>query len=112
MISDDKRRALRLDYLLAGIMVAMGLVVAGMSLIRISDRPQLAQVTPPPDAPPPRSTVPADKENGPAKTEPGGTRPTTPAPEPARPDPDAQKAGATPALPAAPPEKIGEPVQK
>ncbi|MBN9600624.1 MAG: hypothetical protein J0G28_13265 [Afipia sp.] len=111
MISDQKRRALRLDYLLAGIMVAMGLVVAGMSLYRLSERPQFAQVTPPPDAPP-RTTAPAGKENGPAKSEPGGTRPTTPAPEPARPDPDAQKAGATPALPAAPPEKIGEPVQK
>ncbi len=112
MMSSDKRRALRLDYLLASIMVAMGLVIAGLSLVRLSDRPQLAQATTPPDSPPPRATVPAGKDNGPAEAKPGGTRPTTPAPEPARPDPDAQKAGAAPALPAAPAEKIGEPIQK
>ena len=36
----------------------------------------------------------------------------TPSPQPARPNPEAQKAGATPALPPAPAEKMGEPIMK
>ncbi len=65
-----------------------------------------AQTSPPPVSPPGRNVAPDDKGR---KDEP---RPTTPAPQPARPDPEAQKSGARPALPPAPPEKIGEPIDK
>lgn len=78
---------------------AAGLVIAAVSFVHLGDKPHvLAQTTQPAEAP---KAAPA---------EPGGTRPTTPAPEPARPDADAQKAGAKPALPPAPAEKMGEPV--
>lgn len=70
----------------------------------------LAQTTQQPSETTP--SVPAGKSDGPAESTPGGTRPTTPAPEPARPDADAQKAGAKPALPPAPAEKMGEPIGK
>lgn len=113
MTPNEKRNALRLDYLLAGTMVAMGLTVAGLSLAQLSSRnEQMAQVTTPAQSDTTSPAVPAGKDNGPAESMPGGTRPTTPAPEPARPDADAQKAGSTPALPPAPAEKMGEPVQK
>lgn len=85
---------------------AAGLVIAAISFVHLGDKPhvlaQATQTTPP-------QTVPADTPKA-APAEPGGTRPTTPAPEPARPDADAQKAGAKPALPPAPAEKMGDPV--
>lgn len=110
MTPNQKKNAARLDYFLAGTMVAMGLLVAGLSLTQLPSRnSQTAQVTQPDSTSP---QVPAGKDSGPAESKPGGTRPTTPAPEPARPDADAQKAGAAPALPAAPAEKMGEPVSK
>jgi hypothetical protein len=110
----DKKRALRLDLLLAGIMVAMGVAVAGLSLTQLrSNDTVMAQTTSPPSSQPNQTPpVPAGKEDGPAESKPGGTRPTTPPPEPARPDADAQKKGAKPALPPAPAEKMGEPVKK
>ena len=52
------------------------------------------------------------RPDGPAEAKPGGTRPTTPAPEPAQPDADAQKAGAQPALPPAPAEKVAPPIKE
>ncbi len=80
---------------------AVGLVIAAISFAHVvSTSHVLAQATQPPAA----------TDTRPAPAEPGGTRPTTPAPEPARPDADAQKAGAKPALPPAPAEKMGEPV--
>jgi hypothetical protein len=60
---------------------------------------------------PPRAAV-SQNDDKPAESEPGGTRPTTPAPEPARPDPEAQRQGAKAALPPAPAEKIGPPIEK
>lgn len=85
---------------------AAGLVIAAISLAHIGHKPhvlaQATQTTPP-------QTAPSETPKA-APAEPGGTRPTTPAPEPARPDADAQKAGAKPALPPAPAEKMGEPV--
>ncbi len=111
MTPNQKKNAARLDYFLAGTMVTMGLLVAGLSLTQLPSRnAQTAQATQPAPATP--SQVPAGRDSGPAESKPGGTRPTTPAPEPARPDADAQKAGAAPALPAAPAEKMGEPVSK
>ncbi len=111
MTPNEMRRANRKDFVLAAIMVAGGLVVSGISVMQLAarDQQQIAQTTQPSSDQP---SVPAGKDNGPADSKPGGTRPTTPAPEPARPDADAQKAGAKPALPPAPAEKMGEPVRK
>jgi hypothetical protein len=114
MMPMDRKRAFRLDFLLAGMMVAMGLTVAGFSFAQLGSHDAvMAQTTTPPASQPDQTpSVPAGKESGPAESKPGGTRPTTPPPEPARPDADAQKKGATPALPPAPAEKMGEPVKK
>jgi hypothetical protein len=108
MFSDEEKRALRRDLWLAAAMVAAGLAISGLSLIVLRAHPpqQLAQATPTPQ------TSPSPEPNPPAESKPGGTRPTTPAPEPAHPDPAAQKSGATPALPAAPAEKIAPPIEK
>lgn len=83
------------------IVAAAGLYIVVAAFTHLDNAPYvLAQATQQSPTPDPK----------PAPAEPGGTRPTTPAPEPARPDADAQKAGAKPALPPAPPEKMGEPV--
>lgn len=110
MISNDRQRANRTDLILSAILIAGGLMVSGMSLMQLASRDptHLAQTTQPSE---PTPSVPAGKSDGPAESTPGGTRPTTPAPEPARPDADAQKAGAQPALPPAPAEKMGEPIK-
>jgi hypothetical protein len=108
-MDSQNKSTFRLDLVLAAVMVAMGLTVAGLSWSQLAARKEMAQATVPNSETP---SVPAGKTDGPAESKPGGTRPTTPPPEPARPDADAQKRGATPALPAAPAEKMGEPVQK
>ncbi len=108
-MNSQKKSVFRLDLVLAAVMVAMGLTVAGLSWSQLAARKEMAQATVPNSETP---SVPAGKTDGPAESEPGETRPTTPPPEPARPDEDAQKRGATPALPAAPAEKMGEPVKK
>ncbi|MGC2317090.1 MAG: hypothetical protein WA615_11385 [Bradyrhizobium sp.] len=110
MYSDDRRRAYRKDLLLASVMVAAGLAVTGLSLVRLrAGNPQMAQATQPLQSSP---TVPSAQDTAPAESKPGGERPTTPAPEPARPDAEAQKAGATPALPPAPAEKTAAPIRE
>ena len=98
-----------LELMLAAIMVVTGLMVVGLSWSQLSGRKQMAEASAPNSDTP---SVSPGKTDGPAESKPGGTRPTTPPPEPARPDADAQKRGATPALPPAPAEKIGEPVRK
>ncbi len=112
MTSEEKRKASRVDFLLSALLIAGGLTLSGLSLMQLASRGQMqmAQTTPQPSDTTP--SVPAGKSDGPAESMPGGTRPTTPAPEPARPDADAQKAGARPALPPAPAEKMGEPIKK
>lgn len=112
------KRVNPLDLLLAAVLIVCGLTVCGISLEELAARGELISsrnisrqkmaqvVAPQPDVP----VITPGKDNGPAESKPGGTRPTTPAPEPARPDVDAQKAGAVPALPAAPAEKVGEPL--
>jgi len=110
MTPDETRKANRTDLLLSALLIAGGLTVSGISLMQLASRGEihLAQTTQPSE---PTPSVPAGKSDGPAESTPGGTRPTTPAPEPARPDADAQKAGAKPALPPAPAEKMGEPIK-
>jgi hypothetical protein len=108
MSADDRKRAYRKDLLLASVLVTAGLVISGLSLTKLSarDPQQMAQATQPLQSSPPDV-----QDNKPAESKPGGDRPTTPAPEPARPNAQAQKAGAQPALPPAPAEKIAPPIQ-
>ena len=108
-MNPEKKSTFRLDLVLAAVMVAMGLTVAGLSWSQLSARKQMAQATVPNSDTP---QVPAGNTDGPAESKPGGTRPTTPPPEPARPDEQQQKMGQKPALPPAPAEKMGEPVKK
>jgi hypothetical protein len=108
-MGSHKNSTFRRDLVLAAVMVATGLAVAGLSWSQSSARKQIAQATVPNSEIP---QTPAGKADGPVDSKPGGTRPTTPPPEPARPDAQQQKAGQTPALPPAPAEKIGEPVRK
>jgi hypothetical protein len=94
---------------LAAAMVAAGLALSGLSLIELEPRDQqIAQATPPLHSTPGAETRPS----APSEPDTTGVRPTTPAPEPARPDGEAQKAGATPALPPAPAEKTAPPIQQ
>jgi hypothetical protein len=108
MSADKRKRAYRRDMIFASAMVAAGLAISGLSLIELTRRPQqFAQATQPLQASPESET----QEKPPAESKPGGVRPTTPAPEPARPDDEAQKAGASPALPPAPAEKTAAPIE-
>ncbi len=111
MIPDEKRKANRADFLLSALLIAGGLTLSGISIMQLASRGEMhmAQAT---QLGEPQPSVPAGRTDGPAEPMPGGMRPTTPAPEPARPDADAQKAGAKPALPPAPAEKMGEPIRK
>jgi hypothetical protein len=52
------------------------------------------------------------RPSAPAEPVTTGQRPTEIPPQPARPDAEAQKAGATPALPPAPAEKIAAPIKE
>jgi hypothetical protein len=108
MTPDDRKRAEKRDLLLATVMVVAGLAIAGLALgsLAVDGQTRMAQATPPLQGTP--STT---QGQAPAEAKPGGERPTTPAPEPARPDAEAQKNGATPALPAAPAEKTAAPIK-
>lgn len=110
MTPDGIRRAYRMDMLLATAMVVGGLAIAAVSMAEIEagDGQHMAQATQPLQGNP----APPDQDKAPAESKPGGERPTTPAPQPARPDPQAQKEGATPALPPAPAEKTGPPIKE
>jgi len=108
MVPDETKRAYRKDMLLASALVAAGLAISGLSFS--ADRnPQSAGGAGLPHRLQ-SSPAPANQDKPPAESKPGGDRPTTPAPEPARPDAQAQKAGATPALPPAPAEKTAPPI--
>jgi cytoskeletal protein RodZ len=108
MSSDDRKRIYRRELLLASVMVAIGLAVFGLSVMKLAagNPQQVAQATQPLQSSPPV------RDSAPAESKPGSERPTTPAPEPARPDAEAQKAGATPALPPAPAEKVAAPIKE
>jgi hypothetical protein len=109
MSPNDRKRAYRKDLLLASVVVATGLVVSGVSLMDLAVRePQMAQATPPLQSTPGAET----KPSAPAEPVTTGQRPTEIPPQPARPDAEAQKAGATPALPPAPAEKVAPPIKE
>jgi hypothetical protein len=96
--------------LLAGVMVAAGLAVTGLSVVKLSagnPHPQMAQATQPLQSTPGAES----KPSAPAEPTTTGARPTGVSPEPARPDAEAQKAGAQPALPPAPAEKTAPPIK-
>jgi hypothetical protein len=109
MLSDDRKRGYRKDFLLASVLVATGLVISGLSLAELSTSgPQMAQATQPLQSTPGAE----NKPSAPAEPVTTGARPAEIPPQPARPDADAQKAGATPALPAAPAEKMAAPIKE
>lgn len=110
MIPNEMKTANRKNFIFASFTIVYILAVSENSLAQGIQ--QMAQTTQPIQSDPASPAVPSGRDKGPAESMPGGTRPTTPAPEPARPDSEAQKAGATPALPPAPAEKMGEPIQK
>jgi hypothetical protein len=96
---------------LASLMIAAGLAISvgAMTVLTSTRDPlQIAQVTPPTQSTPGAETKPS------VPAEPGttGQRPADTPPQPARPDPDAQKAGAQPALPPAPAEKVAPPIRE
>jgi len=93
---------------MASALIALGLVISALSLSKISaqDTQRFAQATQPLQSTPGAET----KPSAPAEPVTTGTRPSDVAPEPARPDAEAQKAGAQPALPPAPAEKIAPPM--
>jgi hypothetical protein len=110
MPADARQRKYRREMLGASTLIAVGLIISALSLSEIVARDSLhvAQATPPTQSTPDAETKP------PAPPEPGttGQRPSDIPPQPARPDPDAQKAGAQPALPPAPPEKVAPPMRE
>lgn len=108
---DDSKRAYRKDLLSAAAMFAAGMVISALAVVQLTattPEPEVAQATPPLQS----SPTPTPQAAPPAESKPGGDRPTTPAPEPARPDTDAQRAGAQPALPPAPAEKVAPPIRE
>ena len=108
MAADDGKRSYRRDMLFAGVMVAVGLAMSGMAAAELltTRHQQMAQATQPLQSTPGAET----KPSAPAEPATTGKRPGDVAPEPARPDAEAQKAGATPALPPAPAEKTAAPI--
>jgi hypothetical protein len=107
MTRNQKTRALKIDLLLAAVMVVAGLAVSAMSLARLANADlQVAQATLPLQSTPGAET----KPSAPAQPATTGMRPSEIKPQPARPDADAQKAGAAPVLPPAPAEKMAAPV--
>ncbi|KIZ33116.1 MULTISPECIES: hypothetical protein [Rhodopseudomonas] len=111
MTPKQNTRAFRIDLLLAGALVAIGLTISSTAFWRQSDTgpsQQMAQATPQPLQSTPGAK---DKPVAPDETINHGPRPHQIAPQPARPDPAAIDAGAKPALPRAPAEKIGEPIR-
>jgi hypothetical protein len=109
MNPDDSKRAYRRDLLLACALVAAGVAVSGLSMARLrAGTAVMAQATPPLQSTPGAET----KPSAPPEPSTTGARPTATPPQPARPDDEAQKAGVTPALPAAPAEKMAPPIQQ
>jgi hypothetical protein len=110
MTPNQKKRAFRIDLLLACVMVVAGLGVSGLSLARLahSSPQQMAQATPPLQSTPGAET----KPSAPAEPVTTGARPPDVKPQPAQPDAEARKNGATTVLPPAPAEKTAAPIQE
>ena len=96
--------------LLASMLIAAGLAISALALTALITRDplQIAQATP-------AYAIDARRGNEAVRAVRTGTtgqRPSDIPPQPARPDPDAQKAGAQPALPPAPAEKVAPPIRE
>src|SRR4030088_3294851 len=107
----DRKRAYRMDMLLASTMFVAGLALSAVLVAQLKGgqpEAQMAQATQPLQSTPGAET----KPSAPAEPETTGARPSGGSPEPARPDADAQKAGAAPALPPAPAEKTAAPIKE
>jgi cytoskeletal protein RodZ len=110
MMTINKERGLKRDLLLAGVLIVAGVAISGLSLTQVdtsTGRLQVAQATQPLQSTPGAETKPTAPDD-PKDT---SARPRDVAPQPARPDADAVDAGTKPALPPAPAEKTGEPIQ-
>ena len=110
MSAEDRQREYRREMLLASMLIAAGLGISALALtvLSTSEPLQIAQATQPTQSTPGAETKPSAPSE-PATT---GQRPSDIPPQPARPDPDAQKAGAQPALPPAPAEKVAPPIRE
>ena len=109
MSEDNRKRSYRNDLLLASVMVAAGISLSGLSLAelrrsRSADGAGDAAV----------AIVAGRGNQAVSARRAGGDRyaPSRGAPQPAHPDAGAQKTGAAPALPPAPPEKIAPPIKE
>lgn len=104
----DRKSALKREMLLAAAIISAGALISGVSIAQIAHQhDQVAQVTQPLQSTPGHETKPTEPSSTTGTT---GARPHDISPQPARPDADAVNAGAKPALPAAPPEKIADPI--
>jgi hypothetical protein len=110
MPAEDRQREYRREVLLASTLIAAGLAISAVAITMLStsEPMQIAQATQPTQSTPGAETRPAAPSE-PATT---GQRPSDIPPQPARPDPNAQKAGAQPALPPAPAEKVAPPIRE
>lgn len=101
-------------------MLRKQLVLAALALVAVSGMSTSATarltLTPPParlaQATPPLQSTPGAESKPAAPSEPAttGQRPQATPPQPARPDAEARDAGAKPALPPAPAEKVAPPI--
>jgi hypothetical protein len=112
MVSDEGKRALRTNLTFAAMLVAAGAAISVLSIgqIMATNHQQVAQATPPTQSTPGAETKPSASPSPVPETT--GQRPHDVPPQPARPDADAQKAGAQPALPPAPAEKVAPPIRE
>lgn len=106
----DRKSVLKRDMLIAAVIVSAGAMISGVSIAQIvHQHDQVAQATPQPLQSTPghenKPTEPASSTTGTS-----GARPHDISPQPARPDADAVNAGSKPALPAAPAEKVADPI--
>jgi hypothetical protein len=103
------KRRLAKDLMIAGAGIALGLAISGFAIADITrHHDQMAQATHPLQSTPGAESRPAAPSNA---GESQGVRPADVPPQPARPEQEAQKSGAAPALPPAPAEKSGAPIQ-
>ncbi|MCG6206560.1 hypothetical protein LPW26_18070 [Rhodopseudomonas sp. HC1] len=105
-----KQNGFTRDLLLAGFLIVAGVGVSGIALTQVdsSGRMQFAQATQPTQSTPGAENKPTSP---PADANKSDARPHDIPPQPARPDADAVQSGAKPALPPAPAEKVGDPIQ-
>lgn len=106
MSPTETKRTMRTEIIIAAALIGTGLAMIAGSLAHLPAPTLMAQATPPLQSTPGAES----KPSAPPAPSATGTRPADTPPQPARPEPEAQNSGARPALPPAPPEKVGEPI--